>query len=249
MFQLSLIALLGVASVRAGSVLWDGSFDQFESTADIDKWSWSNQVGPYQWYIHGPGATSDYLALGSDFANPAGKDATGVKVTIDGTSNWNGQTMERTELIPQTSENLGSGNLLYHFSVKRTDENAPATNLEHQVVFFESHFTELKYGVNGDDDLHWFVGGTSQWSTAFDPDTWYNFAYDIDFGSSTVTLWASTDGDELAKVAGPVSASTSTNSADWHLGVLRIVTQNDVEDWYFSNVYVESAPITTSIAA
>ena len=58
-------------------------------------------------YIHGPGATSDYLALGSDFANPAGKDATGVKVTIDGTSNWNGQTMERTELIPQTSENLG----------------------------------------------------------------------------------------------------------------------------------------------
>ena len=159
------------------------------------------------------------------------------------------------------------------------------TNLEHQVVFFESHFTELKYGVNGDDDLHWFVGGTSQWSTAFDPDTWYNFAYDIDvspilsplrshlptflprahncllpltslthhcspqFGSSTVTLWASTDGDELAKVAGPVSASTSTNSADWHLGVLRIVTQNDVEDWYFSNVYVESAPITTSIAA
>lgn len=49
MFQLSLIALLGAASVRAGSVLWDGSFDQFESTADIDKWSWSNQVGPYQW--------------------------------------------------------------------------------------------------------------------------------------------------------------------------------------------------------
>ncbi|TRM64136.1 hypothetical protein BD626DRAFT_265901 [Schizophyllum amplum] len=249
MLSISAISLLAAASAaQAATVLWDGSFDQFSTTADIDKWSWANQVGPYQWYIHGPGATSDYLALDASYMNPAGSESHGVKVTIDGTSNWNGQTMERTELIPQTTANLGTGNLLYHFSVKHSDENAPVSSLEHQVVFFESHFTELKYGVNGDDDLHWFVGGTSQWSTPFDADTWYNFAYDIDFSSSTVSLWTSTDAGELEKVAGPISASTSTNSADWHLGVLRLQTQNDVEDWYFSGVYVEDAPITTSIA-
>jgi len=67
----------------------------------------------------------------------------GIKMTIDGTSNWNGQTMERTELIPQTSSNLGIGNLFYHFSVKRADTNAPDPTLEHQVCFFESHFTEV----------------------------------------------------------------------------------------------------------
>lgn len=67
----------------------------------------------------------------------------GIKMTIDGTANWNGQTMERTELIPQTSSNLGAGNLFYHFSVKRSNTNAPDPTLEHQICFFESHFTEV----------------------------------------------------------------------------------------------------------
>jgi hypothetical protein len=49
----------------------------------------------------------------------------GIKMTIDGTSNWNGQTMERTELIPQTSSNIGTGNLFYHFSVKHSSTNPP----------------------------------------------------------------------------------------------------------------------------
>jgi hypothetical protein len=49
----------------------------------------------------------------------------GIKMTIDGTSNWNGQTMERTELIPQTSSNIGTGNLFYHFSVKHSATNPP----------------------------------------------------------------------------------------------------------------------------
>ena len=44
---------------------------------------------------------------------------------------WNGQTMERTELIPQTSENLGVGNLLYHFSMKRDSTNPPEVRSLH----------------------------------------------------------------------------------------------------------------------
>lgn len=77
-------------------------------------------------YIHGSQPTSRYLDVSSSYKNPAmTSELRGIKMTIDGTSNWNGQTMERTELIPQTSSNIGTGNLFYHFSVKRTNTNAP----------------------------------------------------------------------------------------------------------------------------
>lgn len=47
-------------------------------------------------------------------------------------------------------------------------------------MFFESHFTELKYGVGSNpSNLGWYVGGNQRWSTPFTPDVWYNFAYDI----------------------------------------------------------------------
>lgn len=35
----------------AGTILWDGRFNDVASTADLNKWSWTNQVGPYQYYI------------------------------------------------------------------------------------------------------------------------------------------------------------------------------------------------------
>ena len=60
----------------------------------------------------------------------------------DSTSSWNGQTMMRSELIPQTKANLGSGTLYYHFSIQTREENAPDASLEHQIAFFEvSHKT------------------------------------------------------------------------------------------------------------
>ncbi|KAG6857149.1 hypothetical protein H0H87_008719 [Tephrocybe sp. NHM501043] len=238
-------------AARAGSTVWSGSFNSYSTSADFDLWSWSNQVGSYQWYIHGSGATSKYLALDSSYKNPAAtSEQRGLKLTIDQTSNWNGQTMERTELIPQTTANLGTGNLFYHFSVKRGTTNPPNSAYEHQICFFESHFTELKYGVGSNPtNLVWMVGGVEKWSTPFSADTWFNFAYDIDFSAGTVGLWASTGGSALTKVVSNIAASTSTNSADWHLGVLRIITAADTEDWYFSGVYVESGPITTSIGS
>ncbi|EEB93813.1 hypothetical protein MPER_07487, partial [Moniliophthora perniciosa FA553] len=61
-------------------------------------------------------------------------------------------------------------------------------------------------------------------------------------------LWASTGSDPLTKVVENVAADTFTNSADWHLGVLRVIASGVTEDWYFSGVYVEDGEITTAIA-
>ncbi|KAJ5698849.1 hypothetical protein N7462_000854 [Penicillium macrosclerotiorum] len=175
----------------------------------------------------------------------------------DGTSFWNGQTMERSELIPQTSEDLGSGRLFYHFSLMTNTTNAPNPGFEHQIAFFESHFTELKYGLlsgasaSEDNTLRWCVSGTTKWSADLEAGNWYNFAYDIDFDSQTVGLWASNGSDPLTSVVAGVSATTSTNSADWHIGELRLDnggTNAQAEDWYWSGIFVENAPITTAIA-
>lgn len=120
----------------------------------------------------------------------------------------------------------------------------------------------MKYGwINGntntnpDNNLRWMVGGVSKWNVDWVADVWHNFAYEIDFSGSTVTLWHSVGSDPLVKTAGPFSASTSTNSADWHLGVLRLpasgsgVTSTAAEDWYYSGVYVESGSINTVIGS
>ncbi|KAJ7505258.1 hypothetical protein B0H11DRAFT_2339372, partial [Mycena galericulata] len=207
----------------------------------------SNEVGEYQWYIHGTENTSHYLALDPSFKNPADTSETnGLRATIDTTSQWNSQ-MERTELIPQTTVNLGTGELFYHFSISHPDTNLPDSTLEHQICFFESHFTELKYGVAPNPTHLTWMASIDNWDTPFTPGTWFNFAYDINFSAGTVGLWASTGSNPLVKVVQNVAAATSTNSEDWHLGVLRIVNGGGPEDWYFSGVYIESGPITTSV--
>ncbi|KAG8908446.1 hypothetical protein FRB99_006651 [Tulasnella sp. 403] len=243
-----LAASLFATVAHAGTVLWSGDFDYYSSEQDFTNWSWSSQVGEYQWYIYGSGPVTQYLDIDSSYANPAVGETNGLKLSIDQTSHWNGQAMWRTELIPQTNANLGTGHLYYHFSVKRSSTNPPLSNYEHQVVFFESHFTELKYGISPNGtNLQWCVESQPKWSTPFNPDTWYNFAYDIDFSAGTVGLYASTGSDPLQRVANNIAASTSTNSADWHLGVLAFDQGTVREDWYFSGVYVEQAPITQNL--
>ncbi|KAF9046609.1 hypothetical protein BJ165DRAFT_1527688 [Panaeolus papilionaceus] len=247
LFKSTILAAVAVVA-QAGTVIWDGTFNNFNSASDFDKWSWASQVGTYQWYIHGSGATSKYMALDSSYKNPAQtNEKHGLKMTIDTTATWNSQ-MERAELIPQTTANLGTGTLFYHFSIKRSNTNAPDSSLEHQIAFFESHFTELKYGVSPNPtNLQWHVGGVSKWGTPFTADTWFNFAYEINFSAQTVGLWYSTGGNRLTKVVQNIGVSTSTNSADFHVGVLRIVNRNPPEDWYWSGVYIESGSINTAI--
>ena len=162
--------------------------------------------------------------------------------------------MERSELIPQTKADLGSGHLYYHFSLSTQETNPPNPSFEHQIAFFESHFTELKYGASGSSDntLSWNADGKSQWSVQLEAGKWYNFAYDIDFDSKKVGLWASNGSEPLTQVVTPVSASTSSNSADWHVGQLRLPgseSDDAAEDWFWSGVYVEEGPITTEIGS
>lgn len=168
--------------------------------------------------------------------------------------------MRRTELIPSATDAtaLTTGTLYYHFSMKREDTNAPSTAREHQIAFFESHFTELKYGLAaggsgaGDTTLRWMAASTEQWSATLDAGVWHNFAYEIDFAASTVGFWHSTGGDALTQVVAPVAASVSSNGADWHVGVLELpvdgVADTD-EDLYFSGVWIESGELTTTFGA
>ncbi|KAM0719107.1 hypothetical protein Q7P37_005012 [Cladosporium fusiforme] len=250
----ALLALVGTAS--AGTLLWDGRANDYDDSSFLDDWSWSNQDGPYQWYIHGDGDASSYVNLGKSNKNPADTGSKqGIQITNDKTSSWNGQTMLRTELIPQTSAAINEGKVYYHFSMQHTDTNPPEASGEHQINFFESHFTEMKYGLvsgaegTSDNRLQWFVDGKSQWDEELTADTWHNIAYGIDFSAGEVEFYHSTGSDDLEKIAGPVSASTDSNGADWHLGVLRLTNDGATEDWNFSGVYIESGDLTTSVVS
>ncbi|PLB51045.1 hypothetical protein P170DRAFT_355312 [Aspergillus steynii IBT 23096] len=242
--------LFFIPLAQAGTVVWDAFFNESFTVDHFDKWSWSNQIEPFQWYIHGSEETSHYLELSSEFKNPADKaDAKGIRISIDDTASWNGQPMMRSELIPQTTADLGSGHLFYHFSLQTREKNAPAAGLEHQIAFFESHFTELQYG--GDEKtLRWMADGKSHWSTDLEPGTWYNFAYEIDFDAQTVGLWASDGSAALTQVVKPVSASAQTNSQDWHVGELRLDNgqKGGAEDWYWSGIYIEKGEITKVVS-
>jgi len=255
LFSLAFAALAGTAT---STILWDGRFNDFTSSADLNNWSWSNQVGPYQYYIHGSSAVTSYVNLSPSYKNPADSGSKqGAKFTLDSTAYWNGQTMRRTELIPQTTAAINSGKVWYHFSIKKSATNPPSIYREHQICFFESHFTELKAGwISGESGtsdplLRWDVGGVTKWSVNWDPDVWHNVAYEIDFSGGTVAFWHSTGSDPLTLTVSAVSASASSNGEDWHLGVLELPVsgQSDTtEDYYFSGVYIESGSLTTSVA-
>ncbi|KAF8890015.1 hypothetical protein CPB84DRAFT_1411552 [Gymnopilus junonius] len=155
--------------------------------------------------------------------------------------------MERTELIPQTTSNLGTGQMYYHISLMHSVTNPPDSTLEHQIFFFESHFTELKYGIgNTPTELVWMVTEVQQWATTFVPGTWYNFAYDINISAGTVGLWASTGSDPSSRLLiMPLLRPPPT--LRMACGCSRIVNGPNAEDWYVSGVYIESGTITTSI--
>lgn len=168
-----------------GTILWDGRFNEFTSSNDLNNWSWANQVGPYQYYIHGSGPVTSYVNLSPSYKNPADTNSKqGAKITIDSTAKWNSD-MWRTELIPQTKAAINSGTVYYHFSIKTSTTNVPSATNEHQICFFESHFTELKYGwISGEQgtsntNLQWMVGGQSKWKVELKANEWHNVAYEI----------------------------------------------------------------------
>ena len=97
----------------------------------------------------------------------------------------------------------------------------------------------------------------AKWTTQLSHCNWYNFAYDINFNESTVGLWVSNGSEPLRQVIYPTNvttynATTYTDSSDWHIGQLRLPNNGlfnpAPEDWYWSGIYVEAPPITTSVA-
>jgi hypothetical protein len=60
-----------LAPLASAAVIWDGRFNNFNSSTDLNKWSWANQVGPYQYYIHGSGSVTEVCngAFNGEVAN------------------------------------------------------------------------------------------------------------------------------------------------------------------------------------
>ncbi|KAG9258488.1 uncharacterized protein F5Z01DRAFT_198915 [Emericellopsis atlantica] len=247
------LSILATATLTSAAVLWDGRLNDLESAEDLNKWSWATPVGPYQYYIHGNGPVTEYVEFSPEHKNPNDTaSAQGVKITLTDTAYWNGQNMRRTELIPETDAAIASGKVWYHFSISRSATNRPSQAREHQIAFFENHFTELKYGGSGTaaDSLRWQVSGQDKWAIAFGDDVWHNIAYEIDFAGGSVGLWHSTGAEPLQEVVAPMSVGASSNGADWHVGVLELPNGNaDAdEDLFFSGVYIENGAITTDVS-
>jgi hypothetical protein len=109
-----------------------------------------------------------YVNFSPSYKNPVDSGSSkGVKITLDSTSYWNGQTMRRTEIIPQTTAVINAGIFYFHFSMKRSATNPPSIYREHQINFFDSYFTEMKAGwISGEAEtsdplLRWDVGGVT----------------------------------------------------------------------------------------
>ncbi|KAL4243138.1 Glycoside hydrolase 131 catalytic N-terminal domain-containing protein [Abortiporus biennis] len=249
-----ILPILLVASLASATVVWDVRFNDYSTAADFDKWSWSNQVGSYQTYIYGNlhGETaSSWLTLGSQFKNPSTTaENQGVKVKINSTSTWNGGPMLRTELLPQTTNAL-TGHLYFHVSLQIPTVNPPDPAYEHQIVFWEEHYADIKYGqLSGQsgvaDTLQVITGGQSIWSVTPVKGTWYNFILET---GSPDGLWVSTGSSALQKVfTGSLNGNGGT---DWHVGALRLPINGQTQqinetDIYYSGIYVEdSGPTTT----
>lgn len=93
--QFTTVLLASLASLSQAAILWDGRFNNFTSASGLNDWSWSNQVGPYQYYIHGSETVDKYIALSPSFKNPADTASKqGAKFTLDSTAYWNGRMFQ-----------------------------------------------------------------------------------------------------------------------------------------------------------
>jgi hypothetical protein len=90
--------------------------------------------------------------------------------------------------------------------MKRSTTNVPSATNEHQICFFESHFTEMKYGwVNGEQgtsntNLQWMVGGQSKWKVNLEADVWHNVAYEIVSHTMHPTCWLSSFANTMVEL-------------------------------------------------
>jgi len=252
MFKTLSVLLFCIASASA-TLVWNGNFNDYATSADLDLWSFSNQVGEYQCYIYGNGngqTCSTWVHLDASYKNPMEKTGTkGARFEINGNSRWNNDVKERTELIPNIQNSqYQQGTVYYKWSMKMDPQN-PLNGNEHQLVFFESHMCEVKYGGSQGNLIQFWANGQPVWTGTFTAGTWYNFAFEVNYAAQTCAFLQNTNGQSYAKLAGPVSVSASIS--DFHVGILRLPDSNNYQNpassyLYYSGVYIESTTLTSS---
>ncbi|KAK8153064.1 hypothetical protein IWX90DRAFT_490477 [Phyllosticta citrichinensis] len=263
-----------------GNVLWDGSFNDCQSAKDLEKCgqncgtsqsgssgtvSASAQVNikvdvAYKWFIKGSESTDKYVELSDKYKNQADTECQqGAKLTVDSTSKFENRDSLRTELVAQQKPQekrspLNKGKVAHHFSFKHGKENSPDTTLEHQLCYFDSGLTEMKYGCGMEEKsdcgsgnkMKWHVEGESKWEEELKEEEWHNCVYEIDYDKKEVSLWHSKEGEVMEMVSGPHKCNKcESNGKDWHVGVNvqpregKTLDQGKKEEWYVSGCYVE----------
>jgi len=234
------------------TVLWNGNFNEYSVSTDLDNWSFANPVGQWETYIYGNANSSfkmsTYVQLSTSNKNPADTvSKQGIRVEINSNSHWNGQPMLRTELIGQFNEQtIQTGTIYYKWSMMQGNTNQLLSTDEHQLVFFEAHFADIKFGGQGGANLQFWTNGQMTWSQAFTPGVWFNFGLQVDYNGKTVALWYSQAGNTLQQVVAPVAVSTS--SSDFHVGSLRLPDNNNVQSPNVEWIYYSGVQIVDSVA-
>jgi len=236
-----------------GTIIFNGNFNEYKTRKDFDTWSFSNQGNwPYQTYIYGamtpPTTMSTFVDLAQSYRAPIDSTANqGIRVMINGSSHWNGNTMERTELVARIDQSAFSGVKYLHFSLAQDPTYPLNAAYEHQIMFFEAHWADIKLGAGYGSQLNFVTSdGRSVWTTDFGTNTWHNFAIQADFTGQKVSLYHSTGTNALTQVVPPTTSSVS--SSEWHIGMLRLPmgSTNDptAEYLYVSSVYLSDALMT-----
>jgi hypothetical protein len=220
----------------------------------MDSSTAGNPSGQYLCYIYGqvPNTNkfSTWVELDPSYKNPGEcLGNKGAKVTIDGTSIWQGNTaLRRLEFIANFPGADQTGTVYFKWSMMQAG-TLTMSQYEHQLVFFENHSCDLKYGGSGGANLYFYVNGRSVWSTPFTANTWFNFGLQVDYSAKTCTIYHSTGSNTLAQVVAATSAP-GVASSDFHVGILRVSSDSSTtkQSVFYSGVYAERT-LTNNLGA
>ncbi|TFK70560.1 hypothetical protein BDN72DRAFT_887930 [Pluteus cervinus] len=223
-----------------------------------------------------------------------------VSVTIDNSSVFypggnNPQFgFRRTELIAQKNKDhsglnqvLEVGTTVFHFSIKKDLTRPLNYDHEYQIVFIEPNDGTHVFGVQLGSpftnptgrlpakDAHSFKvldhSLNVLFTTPFLPETWHNFAVQVDWDNRTLAVFFSKDGAPLKPVTKVVPNPTvqpgAAGQGDFHVGVLKLplvdpadtpANQGDVvhhgtqegstEGLFYSGIFVEDVKGGVTVA-
>jgi hypothetical protein len=201
--------------------------------------------GEYLCYIYGQVPSSNkfssWVEISPSYKNPGECIGNkGAKVTINGAGSiWQGNSaLRRIEFIANFPNSDETGTVIYKWSMMQPGTMTMNT-YEHQLVFFENHSCDLKYG-NGANNLYFSIQGRSVWSTPFTANTWFNFALQVDYSAKTCTIYHSTGSNPVAQVVAATS-SPGIGPSDFHVGILRVSSDSTTtnQSIIYSGVYAE----------